>query len=319
MNYYNKKSGKEFEELQKMLSKEKIELLNKYFKAMANFYSLIPLKKVFSIINEQYNENYSLEAFEKFVSIAPFEKHSYYGFVGDDYDDVDSTPTIDWSLAHDSILDFEDVYYDLCDSKVGKKDYYILPKEELLKYEDDFYNSPTPEYNAMLDFLLKRVTDQPELAEEYISQMLFSIRDRDTPIDSLGFLMNTLDIVPLIQRYERFEALYLDLNNNTRNPHLNGFTPKEYLEKTNRRAASLYTESSDIPKEDLNFQLDELLKESQNFTQIKTKFTESLNKFVLANNSVSNSLNQPEKKKKIGRNDPCPCGSGKKYKKCCGQ
>ena len=25
------------------------------------------------------------------------------------------------------------------------------------------------------------------------------------------------------------------------------------------------------------------------------------------------------KDKKIGRNDPCPCGSGKKYKKCCGR
>lgn len=24
-----------------------------------------------------------------------------------------------------------------------------------------------------------------------------------------------------------------------------------------------------------------------------------------------------EKPKKVGRNDPCPCGSGKKYKKCC--
>jgi preprotein translocase subunit SecA len=23
------------------------------------------------------------------------------------------------------------------------------------------------------------------------------------------------------------------------------------------------------------------------------------------------------KKSKVGRNDPCPCGSGKKYKKCC--
>jgi len=23
--------------------------------------------------------------------------------------------------------------------------------------------------------------------------------------------------------------------------------------------------------------------------------------------------------KKVGRNDPCPCGSGKKYKKCCGK
>jgi preprotein translocase subunit SecA len=35
---------------------------------------------------------------------------------------------------------------------------------------------------------------------------------------------------------------------------------------------------------------------------------------------------QPIKKKpvqrthdKVGRNDPCPCGSGKKYKKCCGR
>jgi preprotein translocase subunit SecA len=28
---------------------------------------------------------------------------------------------------------------------------------------------------------------------------------------------------------------------------------------------------------------------------------------------------QPKDLKKIGRNDPCPCGSGKKYKKCCGK
>ena len=32
-------------------------------------------------------------------------------------------------------------------------------------------------------------------------------------------------------------------------------------------------------------------------------------------------LNPPKTKiaeKKVGRNEPCPCGSGKKYKKCCG-
>ena len=32
---------------------------------------------------------------------------------------------------------------------------------------------------------------------------------------------------------------------------------------------------------------------------------------------------QPVRKKvagkKVGRNDPCPCGSGKKYKHCCGR
>jgi SWIM/SEC-C metal-binding protein len=33
-------------------------------------------------------------------------------------------------------------------------------------------------------------------------------------------------------------------------------------------------------------------------------------------------LNPPKPKiaeKKVGRNDPCPCGSGYKYKKCCGK
>jgi preprotein translocase subunit SecA len=28
---------------------------------------------------------------------------------------------------------------------------------------------------------------------------------------------------------------------------------------------------------------------------------------------------QPRHVEKIGRNDLCPCGSGKKYKKCCGR
>ncbi len=32
----------------------------------------------------------------------------------------------------------------------------------------------------------------------------------------------------------------------------------------------------------------------------------------------SKSVRKPVKVVKVGRNDPCPCGSGKKYKKCCG-
>jgi preprotein translocase subunit SecA len=36
--------------------------------------------------------------------------------------------------------------------------------------------------------------------------------------------------------------------------------------------------------------------------------------------SNSQSASQPvSKKPKVGRNDPCPCGSGKKFKKCCGK
>ena len=35
--------------------------------------------------------------------------------------------------------------------------------------------------------------------------------------------------------------------------------------------------------------------------------------------NMGNEPLQEKKDKKIGRNDPCPCGSGKKYKKCCGK
>lgn len=34
---------------------------------------------------------------------------------------------------------------------------------------------------------------------------------------------------------------------------------------------------------------------------------------------IEQAIRQPETHEKIGRNDPCPCGSGKKYKMCCGK
>jgi uncharacterized protein YchJ len=37
---------------------------------------------------------------------------------------------------------------------------------------------------------------------------------------------------------------------------------------------------------------------------------------ITVNNYFINEQKE-EKKEKTGRNDPCPCGSGKKYKKCC--
>jgi hypothetical protein len=58
---------------------------------------------------------------------------------------------------------------------------------------------------------------------------------------------------------------------------------------------------------------------------VDTTSIEALNKFLqfynlqqLAKTKIAgNSRAKP--KTRIGRNDPCPCGSGKKYKKCCGR
>ena len=44
--------------------------------------------------------------------------------------------------------------------------------------------------------------------------------------------------------------------------------------------------------------------------------TEERRKELYKQQKASGTIRKP---RKIGRNDPCPCGSGKKYKKCCGK
>jgi preprotein translocase subunit SecA len=51
---------------------------------------------------------------------------------------------------------------------------------------------------------------------------------------------------------------------------------------------------------------------------VKNMRTSGPEKVTSADSSKS-SRPEPVRSEKIGRNDPCPCGSGKKYKKCCGK
>jgi SEC-C motif-containing protein len=46
----------------------------------------------------------------------------------------------------------------------------------------------------------------------------------------------------------------------------------------------------------------------------KSRFIKEEGKWFYLNGTV-----MPRISVKIGRNEPCPCGSGKKYKKCCQQ
>jgi uncharacterized protein len=47
---------------------------------------------------------------------------------------------------------------------------------------------------------------------------------------------------------------------------------------------------------------------------------ETLKKWVLSNRDLNQApFPTQDLYRKVGRNQPCPCGSGRKYKKCCGQ
>lgn len=58
-------------------------------------------------------------------------------------------------------------------------------------------------------------------------------------------------------------------------------------------------------------------KESHSFEDIARR--QAVQARNMANNGNNNSIQVIRQTPKVGRNDPCPCGSGKKYKNCCGQ
>ena len=300
------------EQSPKVLSKEQIELLEKYFEAMGYFYYIIPLKKVYDIINMQYGESYSKDGFLKFSEAVPLNKGLHCDLVGEDFDDDSKTPIFERNLVHESILENYNVYYDLMNSKNDKIEYYIPPKEELLKYTDDLYVPKSPQFIAMRSFIERYKNVSTEKAEDYLYEFIFNIRDGvSSPLTFVNILSKYSDIHIYAEHYYEFEVLYIDLYNHTRNPRLNGYTPEEYLQMTNDSDKSMYAVKENIPEEEIFDKLSEAITACDNFQQQMREFRANIHRLALRNQ-------QSVRKKKIGRNDPCPCGSGKKYKKCCG-
>ena len=94
-----------------------------------------------------------------------------------------------------------------------------------------------------------------------------------------------------------------------------------------KRVASKHENFMDVINEFLekNYTLDELLQEFKPDYYNKTMYSSATVLFCSdAFSEVFNIISVPKDKpsettQKVGRNEPCPCGSGKKYKNCCGK
>ena len=75
-----------------------------------------------------------------------------------------------------------------------------------------------------------------------------------------------------------------------------------------------------VKKVDLGFVKDNLLAECPNlYREIERRHRDMKKLYAkfLKSRGLIQAPSAPKSTKKVGRNDPCPCGSGKKYKKCC--
>ena len=96
------------------------------------------------------------------------------------------------------------------------------------------------------------------------------------------------------------------------------YLAKKYVNTSNKTLAKRTNRSVHSVKhklENLNFQ-----KRNENMERVNV-----IKKMITNLNAAANASAEKAKPKvnsakdKVGRNDPCPCGSGKKYKQCCGK
>ncbi|MDD2216401.1 MAG: SEC-C metal-binding domain-containing protein [Eubacteriales bacterium] len=181
-------------------------------------------------------------------------------------------------FVHETIMEFDN--FDAQLKHWMGKPLYIPAREELLKYKEETYFEVTKEYQALLSYVTKNIFDGDEFAAEMLCEDVQGICQFDFSMQEIFEVFNSRGVDFNNERQvNEVVQLVMELANNTRIWENNGHTPNEIFEKHEK------PHLRPLPNKPFEF-------DGADIFDFKTG-------------------------KKVGRNDPCPCGSGKKYKKCC--
>lgn len=199
----------------------------------------------------------------------------------------------------------------------GDLEYYIPEQEEILDYTGHGYPSRDTCCRKVKEFLIKRMKIEEEQTENLMQGIYSRISLGGGPSDVTEIFEEEGIIFPDETTVRDFIALLIELNNSTRMIQNRGWTPSEMTKK--RPVLPEGQKPTIVPMSSLAA---EQLKQASNELQ-QMGFTVDLDSGAdevetvfmpdgIAGHTVKGI-------KKIYPNDPCPCGSGKKYKKCCGK
>lgn len=277
------------------LPDEIVDLIRTYFGAASNLYARIPLKKLHDIYNSQ-NNPVSQECFLQVADLISHEQH-HYTILGREVFHPDEAPSqsMDRELVAEHLYAVGDAYYYETEELQDGVQYYIPPKEEFLRYTDDYYVEKTPQYLAMVCFLRRNQRKLPcppeEIAEELHLQMTMG-DDYRSMTDNARRLGVRFDNK---QDFYAFLELLVNMCRHTRQFNRRGHTPAE---------CNVPSVNIDVIAGGYEYEGD---------------YEDGFTKTVKLLRTV---LDKPQSNAFSGapsRNAPCPCGSGRKYKNCCGK
>ncbi len=170
-----------------------------------------------------------------------------------------------------------------------------------------------------------------ELDEIVLRNNYFMIDNYYTIVDDIPNIIEK-EILPKKKSFKKYKGLGLEVDKANHkmyelkeelNSYLNSLdvnkVRKEYFLGTLLILLNANIYSEEFLKElchENNFSLTK--KQFENVYNIIDKYKNDIPIWIY-NGYTKREVNSMPKEKKVGRNDPCPCGSGKKYKKCCGK
>lgn len=160
----------------------------------------------------------------------------------------------------------------------------------------------------------KAITDlEPEEVIDKISKLVideYETKLKDVPSE----VVNEFEKAITLQVIDNYWMEHINTMSHLREGiHLRGYAQEDPLRAYTMEGFDLFDEMvQKIDKDVSVFLLKAEIKQNIERKEVsKTKLTNDSGKEI--------SKKKPKRVKKIGRNDPCPCGSGKKYKQCCGK
>lgn len=215
-------------------------------------------------------------------------------------------------FIHIPILEDEEFGY-LLDQQMDKP-FYIPSVQQIEEICRIGYEESSLAYKKLESFFVRKLDMPYEHAVSWCLQVWANSYEGDLPTDLLDKMSDANIVFKSEKQTEEFVGLLMDAHNSTRMKENRGHKPDELARReftggmptivpgSSRAAVMLRDAAPQLEQMGIPIDL-----EGHADTITTSLYPNGLNG------------NPARVEKKIYPNDPCPCGSGKKYKKCCGR
>ena len=212
-----------------------------------------------------------------------------------------------------TVFDSDDLY-DLRARQMGK-DFYIPSVAEVEELFNKCALLSTPAYQEMKKYMTKNMHLTETKAEDILLDLWDMLSKDDDFHETMEWFMEQFETKSKKQAIDLLNLL-MPLSNNTRRLSNKGHTPSELSSRCKFEPGNMpvITAGSSLAAEMLAEAAPEIRK-------LGFGLDLESNAANIPVMDLPNGLDGPVKmsQKRVYPNDPCPCGSGKKFKKCCGK